>query len=120
MGFIPSLVDLPMQKLHFLLLLLNLIKITALYFVNNNTVYLINLIIFITSRVNKASTADTVDLSSISGLVKLKLENSLYSHPASQLNINYKTGSVKLSPCVVDWWASDSLVSKNERFFLCL
>ena len=46
MGFILSLVDLPMQKLHLLLLLLNLIKITALYFVNNNTFYLINLIIF--------------------------------------------------------------------------
>ena len=40
MGFIPSLVDLAMQKLHLLLLLLNLIKSTVLHFVNNNTVYL--------------------------------------------------------------------------------
>ena len=46
MGFIPSLVDLAMQKLHLLLLLLNLVKSAALHFVNNNTVYLINFIIF--------------------------------------------------------------------------
>ena len=102
MGFIPSLVDLPMQKLHLLLLLLDLIKIKALYFVNNNTVYLINLIMFFTSRVDKASAADTMDLGSITGLVKPKLENNLYSHSASRLNINNKMGSVKLSPCVVN------------------
>ena len=68
----------------------------------------------------KASVADTVDLGSITALVKPKLENSLYSHPASWLNIANKTGSVKLSPCVVHWWASDNLFSKNERFFRCL
>ena len=74
MGFIPGLVDLAIKKLHLLLLLLNLIKITALHFVNNSTVYLINIIFFITSRVDKASAADAMGLGSITGLVKPKLE----------------------------------------------
>ena len=69
---------------------------------------------------DKASAADTVDLGSITDLVKPKLENSLYSNPASQLNINNKIGRVKLSPCVIDWWANDSLSSKNEQFLRCL
>ena len=69
---------------------------------------------------DKASAADTVDLGLITDLVKPKLENSLYSHPASQLNINNKMGSVELSPFVVDWWASNSLFLKNEQFFGCL
>ena len=66
---------------------------------------------------DKASATDTVDLGSITGLVKLKLENSLCLHPASWLDISDKMGSVKLSPCVVDRWANDSLFSKNDRFF---
>ena len=76
--------------------------------------------IFIISRVHKASAADTIDLGSITGLVKPKLEKSLYLHPASLLHISNKMGSVKLSPCVVDRWANDSLFSKNERLFRCL
>ena len=74
MGFILNLVDLAMQKLHLLLLLLNLTKSAALHFMYNSTVYLNNLIIFIISRVEKASAADTVDLNSITGLVKPNLE----------------------------------------------
>ena len=69
---------------------------------------------------DKASAADTVDLGSITRLVELKLEKSLYSHPAFQLDISNKMGCVKLSPCVVDRWANDRLFSKNERFFRCL
>ena len=120
MGFNLSLVDLAIENCIGLLLLLNLIKSAALDFVNNHSVYLINLIFFIMSRVDKASAADTVDLDSITGLVKSKLENSLCSHPASRLNIYNKMGSVKFSPCEVNRWANDSLFSKNERFFCCL
>ena len=69
---------------------------------------------------NKASAADTVDMGSITGLVKPKVEKSLYSHPASRLGISNKMDSVKLSLCVVDRWANDSLLSKNEQFFRCL
>ena len=69
---------------------------------------------------DKASAADTVDLGSIAGLVKPKLEKSLYLHLASRPDISNKMGSVKLSPSVVDNWANDSLFSKNERFFRCL
>ena len=58
--------------------------------------------IFIISRVDKASAVDTVDLDSITALVKPKLEKSLYLHPASRLNISNEMGSVKLSPRVVD------------------
>ena len=50
------------------------------------------------------SAADIVDLGSITGLVKLGLEKSLYSHPASRLDISNKMGSVKLSPYMVDRW----------------
>ena len=60
------------------------------------------------------SVADIVDLGSITGLDKLKLEKSSYSHPASQLDISNKMGSVKLSPCVVDQRANNRLFSKNE------
>ena len=69
---------------------------------------------------NKASAADTVDFGSITDLVKPKLEKSLYSHPASRLDISNKMGSVKLSLSVIDRWANDSLFSKNEQFFRCL
>ena len=69
------------------------------------------------SRVHKASAADTVDLGSITVLVKPKLEKSLHLHLASRLDISNKMDSVKLSPCVVDRSANDSLFSKNERFF---
>ena len=62
---------------------------------------------------DKESAADIIDLGSISGLVKPKLEKSLNSHPTSWLNISNKIGSVKLSLCVVDRWA-DSRFSKNE------
>ena len=62
------------------------------------------------------SAADTVNMSSITGLVKPKLEKSLYLHPASRLDISNNIGNVKLSPCVVDRGANDSLFSKNERF----
>ena len=48
------------------------------------------------SRMDKASAADTVDLGSITGLVKPKLENNLYSHPASQLNIFTKNGQYEV------------------------
>ena len=72
---------------------------------------------FIISRVDRASAVDTVDLGSTIGLVKPKLEKSLYSHPASRLDISNKMGSVKLSPCVEDKWANDNFFSKNERFF---
>ena len=75
---------------------------------------------FIISRVDKTSAADIVGLCSITGLVKPKLEKSLNSHPASRLDISNKMGSVKLSLCVVDRSANDSLFSKNERFFRCL
>ena len=70
MGFILNLVDLAM---------LNLIKSAALHSVYNNTVikFFYNNI-FIISRVDKASAADTVDLGSVTGLVKPKLEKSLY------------------------------------------
>ena len=61
---------------------------------------------FVISRVDKTPAVDTVNLSSITGLVKPKLEKSLHSHPASRLDINKKMGSVKLSPCVVDRWAN--------------
>ena len=71
MGFILSLVDLAMQKLHLLLLLLNLIKSVALHSVYNNTVYHQSYH-FVICRVDKASAADTVDLGSITGLVKSK------------------------------------------------
>ena len=76
--------------------------------------------IFVISRADKASAANTVDLGSITGLVKPKLEKSLFSHPASRSNFSNKMGSVKLSLCVVDRWANNSLFSKNERFFRCL
>ena len=69
---------------------------------------------------HEESVADTVDLGSIIGLVKPKLEKSLYSHPASRLNISNKMVSVKLSLFVVDRWANDSLFSKNKQFFRCL
>ena len=69
---------------------------------------------------DKASAADTVNLGSITGLVKPKLEKSLYLHAASRLDISNEMGSVKLSPCVVDRWANDSLFSKNKEFFRCL
>ena len=69
---------------------------------------------------DKESAADSIDLGSITGLVKPKLEKSFYLHPASQLDISNETGSEKLSSCVVDRWANDSLFSKNERFFRCL
>ena len=111
MGFILNVVDLAM---------LNLVKSAAKHSVYNNTVYLINLIVFYHSRVNKASAADTVDLGSITGLFKRKLEKSLYSHPASRLDISNKMGSVKLRPCVIDNWPNGSLFSKNEQFFCCL
>ena len=75
---------------------------------------------FIISRVDKVSAANIVDLGSITGLVKLKLEKSLYSHPASRQDISNKMGSVKLLPCVVDRWANDILFSKNEQLFRCL
>ena len=58
---------------------------------------------------DKASAADTVDLGSITALVKPKLDESLYLHSASRLNISNKVSSVKLSPRVVDKWAKDSL-----------
>ena len=61
----------------------------------------------------KASAVDTVDLGSIIGLVKPKLEKSFYSHPAYRLDISNKMGKVTVSPCVVDRWANDSLFSKN-------
>ena len=64
---------------------------------------------FIISREDKASAVDTVDLDSISALVKPKLEKSLYLHPASRLNISKRVSIVKLSPHVVDRWANDSL-----------
>ena len=57
---------------------------------------------FIISQVDKVFVADIVDLGSITGLVKPKLENSLNSHPDSRLNISNKVGSVKLLLCVVD------------------
>ena len=64
-----------------------------------------------------ASAADTVDLGSITALVKPKLEKSLYLHPASRLNISNKVGSVKLSPRMVDRWANDSLSKKKSTIF---
>ena len=85
------------------------------------TLFILSILSFFNmSREDKASAADTVDLGPITGLVKPNLQNSLYSHPASRLNINNKMGSVNLSPCVVDRWASDSLFSKNEQSFRCL
>ena len=69
---------------------------------------------------DKASAADKVGLGSITGQVKSKLEKSLYLHPVSWLDISNKKDGVKLSPCVVDRWAKDSLFSKNEQFFCCL
>ena len=63
-------------------------------------------------RVDKAFAADTIKLGSITGLVKPKLENSLYLDLASRLNINNKMGSVKLSPCVVDRWANAAFSRK--------
>ena len=50
------------------------------------------------SRVGKASAADTVDFDWITGLVKPKLEKSLYSHPASRLDISNKMDRVNFSP----------------------
>ena len=44
----------------------------------------------ISSEVAKASAADIVDLSSITSLVKSKLEKSLYLHQASRLDISNK------------------------------
>ena len=41
---------------------------------------------------DKAFAADTVDLGSITALVKPKLEKSLYLHSASRLNISNKVG----------------------------
>ena len=59
--------------------MLNLIKSAALHSVYNNTVIkILYNNIFIISRVDKASAADTVDLGSVTGLVKSKLEKSLY------------------------------------------
>ena len=52
--------------------------------------------IFIMSQVDKSSAADTVDLGSINGLVKTKLEKRLHLHPASLLVISNKMGSMKL------------------------
>ena len=69
---------------------------------------------------DKASAADTVDLGSVTCLVRQKLEKILYSQPASRLDFSNKMGSVKLSPCVVDKCANDSLFSKNEQYFRCL
>ena len=63
------------------------------------------------------SAGDIVDLGLIIGLVKLKLEKSLYSHPASRIDITNKMGSVKLSPRVVDRWANHGLFSKMNNFF---
>ena len=54
------------------------------------------------------SAADIVDLGSITALVKPKLDESVYLHPASRLNISNEMGSVKLSPRVVDRWANVS------------
>ena len=66
------------------------------------------------------SAGDIVHLGSITGLVELKLEKSLYSHPASRIDISNKMGSVKLSPRVVDRWANDSPSSKmNNVFAVC-
>ena len=48
------------------------------------------------SQVDKSSAADTVDLGSINGLVKTKLEKRLHLHPASLLVISNKMGSMKL------------------------
>ena len=69
---------------------------------------------------DKASAADTVILGSISGLIKPKLEKSLYSHPASRLDVSNKMGSVKLSLCVVDRWTTGSLFSKTKQSVCCL
>ena len=85
MGFILSLVDLAMQKLHLLLLLLNLIKSedSILYI---TTLFILPILsFFIISRVDKASAADTVDLDSITGLLKSKVNKSLCSHPVADL-----------------------------------
>ena len=71
-----------MQKLHLLLLLLNLIKSIQRSILHITILFILPILsFFITSRVDKASSADTVDLGSITGLVKPKLEKSLYSHP---------------------------------------
>ena len=102
MGFIRSLADLAMQKLHLLLLLPNLIKSqhSILYI---TTLFILPILsFFIVSGVDKVSAADTVDLGSITGLVKPKLQKNLYSHLASRVDISNKMGSVKLSPCMVD------------------
>ena len=72
---------------------------------------------FISSRVDKASAADTVDFGSITGLVKPKLEKSLYSYPASRLNISNEMGSVKLSLCVVGRWRTTAFCQKMNNFF---
>ena len=98
--------------------MLNLIKSAAKHSIYNNTVikFLYNNI-FIISRVHKASAADTVDLGSITVLVKPKLKKSLHLHPASRLDISNKVGSVKLSPCVVDRSANDSLSQIMSDFF---
>ena len=110
-----------MQILHLLLLLLNLIKSIQRSIVYITILFVLPILsFFIISRVDKASAADTVDLGSITGLVKPKLEKSLYSHLASRLDISNKMGNVKLSLCVVDRWANDSLFSKNEQFFRCM
>ena len=76
---------------------------------------------FISSQVNKASAFDTVDLGSITGLVIPKLEKSLYSHPASRLNISNKIGRVKLvgkrqtflEKLTIFSLSVDNLVNKN-------
>ena len=68
---------------------------------------------------DKASAADTANLGSIIGLVKPKLQKSLYLHPASRQDISNKIGSVKFLPSVVDRWANDRHFSKNEQFFRC-
>ena len=110
-----------MQKLYLLLLLLNLIKSIQRSILHITILFVLPILLFfITRRVDKASAADTVDLGSITDLVKPKLEKSLYSHPASRLGISNKMSSVKLSLCVVDRWANDSLFSKNKQFFHCL
>ena len=111
MGFILNLVNLALQKLHLLLLLLNLIKSGTTQFI------LPILSFFIISLADKAPATDTIDLGSITGLVKPNLEKSLYSYPASRVDISNKMGSAKLSPTVVDKWANNSFFSKNEQFF---
>ena len=68
------------------------------------------------SRVDRASTLETVDLGSISGRVKSKTKNVVFT--ASLLDVQHqKRDSVKPKPCVVDRWQLDS---KAERSLRCL